>query len=71
MDKKKIIKQIREDLFYLLPSLSQAHSEFCFDFENDSAEIYDEKYNEKYSVFPDDKVKFDRILDNLSKLEAD
>lgn len=49
--------------------IHQAHSEFCFDFENGSAEI-ETKVNGTLSVFPDDKQYWELWVNTIQELKT-
>lgn len=68
MAKTNMHEYARNALENLAVSIHQAHSEFCFDFENDSAEI-NTKANGSLTVFPDDKSDYEFIHNYINKAE--
>ena len=67
--KKDIYLKLSNATENLAVSIHQAHSEFCFDFENDSADIETEA-NGTLSVFPDDKQYWELWVNTIQELKT-
>lgn len=67
--KKDIYLKLSNATENLAVPIHQAHSEFCFDFENDSADIETE-VNGTLSVFPDDKQYWELWVNTIQELKT-